>query len=287
MKLLLLLGVVLLMIPSGADGQDWVDFTVARHVNTPFAAADFDNAMAVVNDRMKYDNHDCADDVPCTARFFRNGNVGTFGTATDGLDWITTQAGLDDIWAVTTHRVKVVSAVDFCAGTFNPSFIGCGRTGNFGFVVEDWVGADTYVHEFGHNVGLGHRDDCPNNIMNTFSIGTNNSVNTAECSTYGGRAYTQLCGNVYDGAGGPLTVSGGPYWVTCDVAVPSGETLTIQAGVEIQFQQGLRIVSDGYAIADGSTSRITIYSNNQEKNFPTATVDNQLIIRSGGQLIFQ
>jgi len=288
MKKVLLLGTILLMIPSRVGSEDWVAFTVTRHINTTsFTAAMMDTAMVDVNTRMKYNNHDCADDVPCTARFFRSGNVGIFGTATDGLDVITTQSELDAVFAVTTHRAKVVDAVNFCEGSFNTSFIGCGRVNGFGFIVEDWVGGEIFVHEFGHNVGLkDHRNTCDNNIMHEFSIGTNNSINAAECSSLGGKAYTQLCGNIYDGAGGPLTANGGPYWVTCNVAVPAGRTLTIQPGVEIQFNPGLRIKSYGYAKADGRSGRITIYSNNHDINFPTATMYNELIILNGGELIF-
>jgi hypothetical protein len=288
MKRLILLGAALLLIPTAAGGIDWVSFTVARHVNTVFTDTDFDNAMNEVNDRMKYDNHDCTDDVPCTARFFRSGTLGTFGTAMDGLDVITTQGELSSVFGVDTHRVKVVDSVDFCAGTFNPSFNGCGRCDDFGYVLEDWVTGNVYVHEFGHNLdlwGCAHRDDCSFNIMNTFDTGNNNSVNASECSGFGGRVYTQLCGNVYDGAGGPLTESGGPYWVTCNVTVPAGTALTIQAGVEIQFDPGLRIKSDGYTSGDGSASRIVIYSNNDDRNFPTAIVDGDLVIQNGGELI--
>jgi hypothetical protein len=82
-----------------------------------------------------------------------------------------------------------------------------------------------------------------------------------------------------------LTASGGPYWITCDITVPAGQTLTIQAGVEIQFHRGLKITSEGYTTADGSISRITLYSNDDNNNFPTATVDGQLTIENGGQLI--
>ena len=287
MKKLLLLATALLIIPATASGLDWVGFTVTRHVDTTsFTAGDFDNAMDDVNDRMKYDNHDCSDDVPCSARFFRSGNLGTFGTTSDGLDVITTQAELDSVFAITSHRVKVVDAVNYCAGGYNTSIIGCGRCNAFGYILEDWVGGNVYVHEYGHNVmGCGHRDDCSHNIMHSISIGTNNSVNATECSGFGGSAYTQLCGSVYDGSGGPLTVNGGPYWITCNVTVPAGRTLTIQAGVEIQFQRGLQIRSDGYTTANGSTSRIMIYSNNDDSNFPTATVDGELVIENGGQLI--
>ncbi len=277
---------ILLVIPTAVFGLDWVSFTVTRHVNTSsFTATNVDNALNDVNNRLKYDNHDCSDDTPCSVRFFRSGSLGTFGSSSDGLDVISTQSELNSVFGVTSHRVKVVDAVDYCAGGYNTSIIGCGKCNATGYIVEDWVGGAVYVHEFGHNVlGCGHRDDCSNNIMNSTSIGTNNSLNSSECSGLGGSAYTQLCGNVYNGYKGPLTVSNGPYWLTCNVTVPAGQTLTIQAGVEIQFQFGNKLVSLGVTNADGSSSDIRVYSNNEDKNFPTIIIEEEMVIKNGGGL---
>ncbi len=266
-------------------GLDMVPFTVTHHVDNAYQVTTFDNAMTEGNERMQYDNHDCSDDVPCSARFYRDGVLGTFGTAGDGLDVITTSAELTSVFNVTTHRAKMVTAVDYCASTYNPSYCGCGRVNGFGFIVEITEPGNVYIHEYGHNVGLSHRDSCDENIMNTYTIGTNNSVNSSECSTFGGSAYTQLCGNVYDGSGGPLTAAAGPYWVTCNVTVPVGQVLTIQAGAEIQFHQGTRITSAGTTNGDGSSGRINLYSNNEAQNYPAAFIDGGMVISSGGALI--
>ncbi len=264
----------------------WVPFTVTHHVDNSYAVTTFDNALNVGNERLKYDNHNCTDDVPCTARFYRSGALGTFGTVGDGLDIITTSAESNSVFAVTSHRAKMVTVIDYCSG-YNPSIVGCGRVNGFGFIVELGEPGNTYIHEYGHNVGLGHRDDCNMNIMNTYTNGTNDSLNSSECTTFGGKAYTTLCGTVYNGSGGPLTVSGGPYWVTCNVTVPSYQSLTIDAGVEIQFDQGGRkIISYGTTTADGTSSRISIYSNNETNNYPGMTVDGPLTISSGGELVF-
>lgn len=288
MKKMLFMGVALLLvIPAIAGAIDWVDFTVARHADTTTpTTAGFDSAMTEVSTNFKYDNHNCTVDVPCTARFRRSGAIGVFGTSGDGLDVITTQAELNSVFGVTTHRAKVVDAVDYCAGSYNTSIVGCGRCDAFGYIVEEWSQGNVYVHEYGHNVlGCGHRDDCDFNVMNTYTNGQNNAVNAGECSGFGGRAYTTLCGEIYDGHGGPLTVSGGPYWLNCNVTVPAGRTLTIQAGVEIQFHQGLHITSTGTTNADGSATQIIIYSNNKDRDYPTAYVDGDMIISNGGQLI--
>jgi len=273
--------------PSIAFAQDWVNLTVTSHVNSAFNQAAFDNDLAVANESLRYDDHDCADDVPCSVRFRRNGAVGTFGNSLDGLDMITTGAERDAVFGIGTHRVKIVTIIDICAGAVNPSIIGCGRCNGFGFIIESGQPASVAVHEYGHNVmGCSHRDSCSWNIMHTFSNGANNSVNAPECSGFGGTSYTQLCGDVFDGGGGPLTMQGGPYWVTCDVTVPAGRALTIEPGVEIQLDQGgRRISSYGTTYANGQGSRILIYSNNAAQNFPSATVDGPLVLESGGELI--
>jgi hypothetical protein len=272
-----------------AFGIDWVDFTVARHTNTTFATATFDNAMPDVNLRLQLDNHNCSDDVPCTVRFRRSGALGTFGSNGDGLDAVDTQNELDQVFGVNSHRVKVVTTLSRCAGTNNPSFIGCGRCDDFGFVLEDWVNGSTYVHEYGHNVnlhGCDHNNGCTMNIMNAVIIqgNMNDAVTAEECSGYGGRPYTQLCGDVYDGRGGPLTAAGGPYWVTCNVTVPAGQTLTIDPGVEIQFHQGTTITSNGTTTVDGGTDRVLVYSNNQGLEYPSIKVDAQMVVENGGEL---
>ena len=285
-------GYVLLFIVAATGTShasvNWVPFTVTHHVENSYVVATFDNAMTEGNERLKYDNHHCTDDVPCSVRFYRSGTLETFGTAGDGLDIITTQDELDSVFDVTSHRAKMVTAVDYCAGGYNPSIVGCGRMNGFGFIVELGQPGNTYIHEYGHNVGMGHRDDCSMNIMNSITNGQNDSLNASECSIYGGKAYTTLCGNVYNGNSGPLTVSGGPYWVTCNVIVPAGQTLTIEPGTEIQFEQGgLKITSFGTTSGNGETSRMVIYSNNEAKKFPTATIDGLLTISNGGELLLE
>ncbi len=79
----------------------------------------------------------------------------------------------------------------------------------------------------------------------------------------GGKKFTELTGNVFDGNGGPLTIANGPYWITDNVTVPVGQTLTINAGVEIQFKVGKKITADGTLISNGTAAQpILLYSNN-------------------------
>lgn len=279
---LLVAGLLMLFVfVNTASALVW--FTVSRHVQTAFTAAEFDNAMTDVNNRLRIDNDRCSD-VPCTATFQRSGNVNTFGTVGDGLDVVTTAAELATVFAQ-PERAKVVTILDYCGG-YDPSIVGCGTCNGFGFVLETgtWNTGNVYVHEYGHNVmGCGHRDNCTGNIMHSITTGTNDSVNATECVAFSGKVNTQLCGNVYDGSGGPLTTSGGPYWVTCTVTVPSGQTLTIQPGVEIQFKHDNKITVTGALNADGTTSRIFMFSN--ASGNPSMKIDKQMKLMNGGQIL--
>jgi galactitol-specific phosphotransferase system IIB component len=284
-KTLVIILISVLVLSNTALSQTL--FTVRRHVNTPFTNNDFDNEMTDLNMRLRIDNDRC-NDVPCTADFQRSGNVNTFGTVTDGLDIVTTDAELQAVFAQ-PDRVKVVTFISRCGGLTNPSWIGCGQCPGNSFIVESTVSGETYVHEYGHNIEIhncgvdnGHRNDCAWNIMNASTDGTNDAVNQAECQDFGGKVNTILNGAVYDGNGGPLTLSEGPYWVTGDVIVPAGEILTIQPGVEIQFKHDHKITVDGTLNADGSSQRILLFSNTL--GFPSLKIDGQMQFTNGGQL---
>jgi hypothetical protein len=262
-------------------------FTVRRHVSTPFTNNDFDTALNNVNLRLRIDNDRC-NDHPCTARFQRSGNVNTFGASTDGLDTVTTEAELQTVLGQAS-RIKVVTFLSRCAGMNNPSFIGCGECPGNSFVVESTVSSDVYVHEFGHNIQIhncgvnqGHRTDCNWNIMDDTTDGTNDAVNQQECRDFGGRVNTELSGSVNDGSGGPLTVSGGPYWVTGDVTVPFGNRLTVQSGAEIQFKHDRKMTATGDMNIDGRSGQVLLFSNST--NFPSLKIRGQLRLRNGGQL---
>lgn len=280
----MIIGLLLVLataVPSLSRAQHLMDAN--RHVQTAFTDADLDAAMEDGTERLRMDNDRCSD-CPCTASFSRLGAVGAFGVQGDGLNVITTQNELNQVFAM-PGWVKVVTAVDFC-DVFNPSFIGCGTMGENNVILESWVNGQVYVHEAGHNFGLNHRDDCAWNIMNSISqLDANDAVNPAECVTFGGRVNTEIAGEVWDGHGGPLTVVGSPYWVTGDVHVPSGRVLTINPGVEVQFKHDHQITVDGSLNGDGRQVRIVLLSNSP--NQPHADIDGLITMSSGGIMIMR
>lgn len=72
-----------------------------------------------------------------------------------------------------------------------------------------------------------------------------------------------LCGEIWDGNGGPLV--GKCYLVTCNVVVPKDKTLTIEPGVKIYFRPGFKITVNGMLNANGN-------------------LDNPIYLTSGGDV---
>ena len=56
-----------------------------------------------------------------------SGALGTFGTAGDGGDVISTAAEMTALLAINTHHIKVVTSIAHC-GTALPGIVGCANT---------------------------------------------------------------------------------------------------------------------------------------------------------------
>ncbi len=252
--------ILVLQTANAQSGASVITWVVNRHIDldTTYGNAEFDAAIAVGNLRLWMRTSTCSD-VPCTVQFARNGNVGTVGVIGDGLDEIDSQAKLNSAFAL-SGRVKVVDAVDRCAGVDNDTFWGCGQTPGSSFIVETIVPGDVYVHEYGHNMNLGHRNTCTGNIMDEHSNGLNYAVDSNECTTLGGRVFTELNGPV----SGTLTATNNPYWISGDAYVSNGQVLTLGSGVLIQVNsgEGIRAPGTGRMVATAGASPIRMFSSN-------------------------
>jgi hypothetical protein len=101
---------------------------------------------------------DGSDDVATIVNLRRDGPVTTFSVG-DGI--VNTLAEKNEIFALPGH-VHAVTDLQFCANTFNPSIIGCSGQ-NLSLIVEVLDASQQqdgilWMHEYGHNRGLGHRN---------------------------------------------------------------------------------------------------------------------------------
>lgn len=102
--------------------------------------------------------NDGTGDVPTTVDLRRDGGVGTFNVG-DGI--VNTFAEKNEIFALPGH-VQVVTDLQVCGNTFKPSIIGCSGS-NLSLIVElmnagQQLDGILWMHEYGHNRGLDHRD---------------------------------------------------------------------------------------------------------------------------------
>jgi uncharacterized protein (TIGR02145 family) len=85
---------------------------------------------------------------------------------------------------------------------------------------------------------------------------------------------TQLCGIIDKDS--TLTKAKSPYFVSCNLGIDKGATLTIDHGVTLIIDQSKKIVVNGTLIAKGTKSDSIIFTNNGVKKF------DQIFIRSTG-----
>lgn len=176
-----------------------VQVTVWRHSTVALTDADADRILADMGTILQSD--DSPADVATPVRFVRNGAVQVLPAAIPGV--IQTEA---DLLALLNagSGVKIVQAIRWCGGP-GGSIIGCAPVGSptvnlaavrFTANQEGLI----WVHEYGHNTGLGHRTDDPRAVMFP-SVGVDhNVVNEAESAAY---------------LAGPVAVSGAVMASSC------------------------------------------------------------------------
>lgn len=169
--------------PVAPPGPRTVSVTVHRHSSVALSEAEADRILADMGTILQ--NDDTGPDVATPVRFVRNGAVRLLPANVPGT--IQTSSDLNALLSAGSG-VKIVQAIRWCGGP-GDSIIGCAPVGStivnvaavrFTANQEGLI----WVHEYGHNCGLGHRTDDPRAVMYP-SVGVDhNVVNAAESSAF-------------------------------------------------------------------------------------------------------
>jgi hypothetical protein len=148
---------------GGADLQDVMlhdsGLDYVNHVNhtNPMTDARLDEIL--LDASVRAGREDFGGDTACCVHFHRKGTGGSFGAPGDGLDIVDTDVKMLGVLGNQVARVKVVRVINWC-GSPGTNIIGCGYIGAFGTTVVRYGDASSegalWIHEYGHNVGLGH-----------------------------------------------------------------------------------------------------------------------------------
>lgn len=170
-----------LVVNPAANDLRTVSVTVHRHGSMQLSDAEADRILADMGTVLQSD--DSGPDVATPVRFVRNGAVRVLPATVPGT--IATQADWTTLMDTGTG-VKIVGAIRWCGGP-GDNIIGCAPVGStvvnlaavrFSANQEGVL----WVHEYGHNCGLGHRTDDTRAVMFP-SIGADHNVVDATEST--------------------------------------------------------------------------------------------------------
>jgi hypothetical protein len=172
-----------LIVNPPVTGTRTVSVTVHRHSSVALSEAEADRILADMGTILQ--NDDSGPDVATPVQFVRNGEVRVLPATVPGT--IQTSADLTALLNAGTG-VKIVGAIRWCGGP-GDTIIGCAPVGSpsvnvaavrFTANQEGLI----WVHEYGHNCGLGHRTDDPRAVMYP-SVGVDhNVVNATESAAY-------------------------------------------------------------------------------------------------------
>lgn len=158
----------------------------ANHVDLSNKMTDVRLDTVLEEASLRAGRSDYSGDVGCCITVSRLGNARTFGSSGDGLDSIDNSSELNAVLNNSVSRAKVVRQINYCGG---PGFniIGCAYTPGDGMAVVRMSGLGTeavlWIHEYGHNTGLGHVSDS-RRIMYGTDTGFNNGLVQSECNSY-------------------------------------------------------------------------------------------------------
>jgi hypothetical protein len=177
--------------PASLDPSQDVDesrLDYANHVDLTITMTDDRLDSVLEHGDLVAGRADYSGDVACCATFSRLGPGKTFGTPGDGHDVIDSQAEEGLVIADPAARVKVVRLIQSCGGP-GTNIIGCSFLGGKGMAVVRvttflTLEAILWIHEYGHNVGLGHAQGDPKLVMSP-SIGTGAvGLRSGDCAAY-------------------------------------------------------------------------------------------------------
>lgn len=163
-----------------------IRLTWANHVNAPTPMDVTRLQQVLAGATVGMGREDYAEDVACCTVVKSLGGANVFGNNGDGLDIIGNEGELDAVLDNPVSRVKVVRNINYCGSTgFN--IIGCAWVGGFGMAVVRMTSLSSegvlWVHEYGHNTGLGHNPDA-RAIMYASDNSTNFGLEQFECNAY-------------------------------------------------------------------------------------------------------
>ncbi|MCA9069244.1 MAG: S1 family peptidase [Planctomycetaceae bacterium] len=152
---------------------------ISRHTTTSLTNSDADTILADASSALQ--TNDGPGDVACNVRLQRNGNVTTF-TVGDGT--IDSSFELNQVLQA-PGWIKIVKEINWCGGPGN-SIIGCAPVPGTSLAVVRFTSNQEgvlWLHEFGHNKGLSHRDEA-HAVMRPYIGTTHRRVNQDECNHY-------------------------------------------------------------------------------------------------------
>jgi hypothetical protein len=153
---------------------------VRRFTTTPLTDAEATSILG--NATTVLQTNDGAGDVACAVQMSRSGGVTVFA---DGDGSIDSAAEFNALIGLPGH-IKAVNQINWCGGLI-PNVIGCAPVpGNSLAIVRFTASLEgiLWAHEFGHNKGLGHRNDDANAVMNGTITSTRRRVTAAECTSF-------------------------------------------------------------------------------------------------------